>query len=65
MVTISNLVRYDTILQNAIVDIVTKFDSYLITKCDKCVLQNASFIFVTKFDSFITECENYYKMRKF
>ena len=51
---------YDTLLQNA-TDIVTKCDSYFITKCDKNLLQNWSGFFTTKCDSFITKC---YKMRQ-
>ena len=35
------MIRYDTLLQNAI-DIITKCDTYFITKCDKRSLQNAS-----------------------
>ena len=40
-VTVVYLVHYDTLLQNA-TDIITKCDSYFITKYDKCLLQNAS-----------------------
>ena len=47
---VSYLIHYDTLLQNAI-DIITRCDSYFITKCDKC-------------DDFITKCDSYYKMRR-
>ena len=40
-VTISDLIRYDRLLQNA-TDVITKCDSYFITKCDRSLLQNAS-----------------------
>ena len=40
-VTVSYLIRYASLLQNA-TDIITKCDSYFITKCDKTLLQNAS-----------------------
>ena len=41
MVIVSYLAHYDTLLQNA-TDIITKCDSYFITKRDKSLLQNAS-----------------------
>ena len=44
-VTVSYLICYDSLLQN-VTDIITKCDSYFITKCD----------------SFITTCDSYYKM---
>ena len=40
-VSVSYLIRYDSLLQNA-TDIITKCDSYFITKCDRSLLQNAS-----------------------
>ena len=40
-VTVSYLIRYDSLLQNAI-DIITKCDSYFDTKCDRSLFQNAS-----------------------
>ena len=40
MVMILYLVYYDTSLQNE-TDIITKCDSYFITKCDKSLLQSA------------------------
>ena len=41
MVAVSYLVYYNTLLQNA-ADIITKSDSYFITKCDKSLLRNTS-----------------------
>ena len=38
---VSYLINYGTLLQNA-TDMITKYDSYFITKCDKSLLQNAS-----------------------
>ena len=40
-VTVSYLIHYDSLLQNA-TDIITKCDSYFITKCDKSLLRNLS-----------------------
>ena len=34
-----HLINYDTLLQNA-TDIITKSDSYFITKCERSLLQN-------------------------
>ena len=75
-VTVSDLIRYDSLLQNA-TDVITKCDSYFITKCDRSLLQNASgFLLknatvllqnvtvITKCDDFITKCDSYYKMRR-
>ena len=52
-VTFSYLIHYDCLLQYA-TDIITKCDSYFITKCDS---------FITKCDDFITKCDNYYNMQ--
>ena len=62
--------------QNA-TDIITKFDSYFITKCDRSLLQNEPDVLlqnakvllqnttvITNCDDFITKCETYYKMRR-
>ena len=69
-VTVSYLIHYDSLLQNA-TDIITKCDRYyykmrqlfyykmrqkLITKCVRC--------FITKCNSFITKCDSYYKFRQ-
>ena len=74
-VTVSYLIRYDSLLQNA-TDVITKCDSYFITKCDRSLLQNAAgFLLqnatvllqnvtvITKCDDFITKCDSYYKMQ--
>ena len=50
------LVHYDSLLQN-VTDIITKYDSYFITKCVT--------FFIKKCDSFITKCDSYYKLRRF
>ena len=68
MVTVSYLVHYEILLQNA---------TEIITKCDKSLLQNALGILfqnatvllqnvtvVTKCVDFITNCNSYYKMRR-
>ena len=68
MVTVSYLVHYETLLQNA---------TEIITKCDKSLLQNALGILfqnatvllqnvtvVTKCVDFIINCNSYYKMRR-
>ena len=55
-VTVSYLIHYDSLLQNA-TDIITKCDSYFITKCVR--------FFITKYDSFITKCNSNYKLRQF
>ena len=54
MVTVSYLVHYDTLLQNA-TNIIAKCTSILITKCVN---------FITKWVNFITKCDVYYKMRQ-
>ena len=40
-VTVSFLIHYDSLLQNA-TDIITKCNRYFITKCDRSLLQNES-----------------------
>ena len=54
-VTVSYLIHYDILLQNAI---------NIITKCDRNLLQNASG-FLSKNASFSTKCDGYYKLRQF
>ena len=69
-VTVSYLIRCDSLLQNA-TDIITKCDSYFITKCDRSLLQNASdFLLqnatvITNYNNFITKRDGYYKMRQY
>ena len=66
-VTVSYLIPYDSLLQNAS-DIITKWDSYFITKCDKGLLQNASGFLLQnaavllKNTTVITKCNVYYKL---
>ena len=43
-VTVSYLIYYDSLLQNT-TDIITKCDSYFITKCDRSLLQNATEVY--------------------
>ena len=75
-VTITYLINYDSLLQNA-TDIITKCDSYFITKCDRSLLQNASAFLlqnatvllqntkvITNCDNFIIKCDSHYKMRR-
>ena len=63
-VTVSYLIHYHSLLQNA-TDIITKYDSYFITKCDRSLLQNASGLLlqnatvITNCDDFITKCNIY------
>ena len=61
-VTVSCLIRYDSLLQNA-TDIITKCDSYFITKWNRSLLQNAPG-FLLQNTSFITKCDSYYKIRR-
>ena len=66
-VTISYLINYDSLLQNA-TDITTKCDSYFITKCDRSLLQHASGFLLQNTTVFlqnatvITKCDAYYKL---
>ena len=73
---VSYLVHYDTLLQN-VAHIITKYNGYFITKCDKSLLENASdFLLqnaavllqnarlITKCGDFITKCDSYCKMRR-
>ena len=68
-VTVSCLICYDSLLQNATV-IITKYDGHFITKCHKILLQNVSVLLlqnstvITNCDGFITKCDSYYKMRR-
>ena len=74
-VTVSYLIPYDSLLQNA-TDFITKYDRYFVTKCDRSLLQNESDfllqnatvllqnVTVITSDDFITKCDSYYKMRR-
>ena len=56
-VTVSYLIHYDSLLQNA-TNIITKCDSYFIIKCDRR--------FITKcVRFFITKCDFNYKLRQY
>ena len=61
-VTVSDLICYDNVLQNA-TDVIRKYNSYFITKCGRSLLQNATVI--RKCDNFIAKSDSYYKMRQF
>ena len=65
------MIHYDTVLQNDIItDIITKWESYFITKCNKSLLQNASDFLVQNATVLlqnvtgITKCNSSYKMRR-
>ena len=63
------MIHHDILLQNT-TGIITKCNSYFITKCDRNSLQNAlGFLLqnatvITKCDDFITKCDSYYKMQR-
>ena len=67
-ISVSHLIHYDSLLQNT-TDIVTKCDSYFITKYDRSLLQNVwDFLLqnatvITNYDDFITKCDLYYQLR--
>ena len=66
-VTVSYLIRCNSLLQ-IVTDVITKCDSYFITKCDRSLLQNAAFLLqnatvLRKCSDFITKCHTYYKMQ--
>ena len=69
-VTVSYLIRYDSLLQNA-TDVITKCDSYFITKCDRSLLQNASGFLLQNTTvllqnaTVIIKCDVYYKLRQY
>ena len=49
------MIHYDTLLQHA-TDIITKCDSYFITKCDRSLLQNVTVLLQNA--TFITNCDS-------
>ena len=55
--TIPYLINYDSLLQNA-TDIITKCDSYFITKCDRSLLQNATILLQNT--ALIINCDSTY-----
>ena len=63
-------IHNDTLLQNA-TDIITKCDSYFITKCDRSLLQNTSGfllqndIILLQNGTVITKCDVYYKLQQY
>ena len=66
-VLVPYLIRYDSLLQNAIV-VITKCDKSLLENASGFLLQNATVLLqnatvITKCDHFITKCDNYYKIR--
>ena len=75
-VTVSYLIHYHSLLQNA-TDIITKYDSYFITKCDRSLLQNASGFLLQirqllqiatislQNATVITKCDYCYKLRQY
>ena len=67
-VTVSYLIHYDGLLQNA-TDITTKCERNLLQNTSSFLLQNATILLqnatvFTKCDNFITKCDSYYKMRR-
>ena len=62
-VTASDLIRYDSLLQN-VADVITKWDSYFITKCERSLLQNASG-FLLQNATAITKYNVYYKLQQY
>ena len=69
-VTVSYLIRYNSLLQNA-ADVITKCDIYFVTKCDRCLLQNPTgfllqnAIVLLQNATIITKCDIYYKLRHY
>ena len=69
-VTVSYLIHYDSLLQNAS-DFITKCDSYVITKCDRSLFQNASGLLLQNATillqnaTVITKCDVHYKLQQY
>ena len=76
-VVVSDSIRYEILLQNAI-DVITKWDSYFITKGDRSLLENVlEFLFqnsttliqnatiLLQNAKVITKCNAYYKLRHY
>ena len=62
-VTVSCFIYYDTLLQN-MTDIITKCDSYFLTKCDRSLSQNASGVLLQNV-TVIKKCDIYYKLQQY
>ena len=62
-VTVSCLIYYDSLLQNT-TDIITKCDSYFITKCHRSLLKNAPSFLLQNAIIFLQNT-SYYKMPRF
>ena len=76
-VTVSDLIRYDSLLQN-VADVITKCDSYFITKRNRSLLQNMSGFLLKNATvllqnatillqnvTVITKCDVYYELRQY
>ena len=62
-VTASNFIRYESLLQNT-TDIITKYNSYFITKCKRSLLQNASGFLLQNATVLLQNMTVYYKIRQ-
>ena len=67
-VTISYLIHYSSLLQNA-TDIITKCDRSLLQNVPGFLLQNVKLLLlnatiIIKCDNFTTKCDSYFKMRR-
>ena len=56
-IMVSYLIHYNHLLQS-LAYIITKWDNYLFTKCDRSLLQNTPGFFIKNSDNFIAKCEN-------
>ena len=69
-VTVSDLICYDSLLQNA-TDVIAKCDNYFITKRDRILLQNASGFLLQNATvllqnaTVIAKCDIYFKLRQY
>ena len=68
-VTVSYLIRYDSLLQNA-ADIITKYERSILQNESGFLLQNTTVLLqnatvITNSDNFIRKCDSYYKMRQY
>ena len=64
------MIHYDSLLQNE-TDVITKYDSYFVSKCDKALLQIASGFLLQNATvllqnaTVITECDVYHKLQQY